>query len=413
MATSPPAKVAWFNCFAGIAGDMALASLLDAGAPLAAVQEILERLPLKGWSLTAHSVLRAGITATQVQIVVDDDDTARPYPVVLELLESAGLPERIERRARAAFDALARVEGHLHGEAPERVHFHEVGGHDSVIDVVGTMAALECLEIDQVEASPVAVGLGTIASAHGLLPNPAPAVLGLLAGAPLVGRDIGVELTTPTGAAILTATACHFGALPAMTLEATGYGAGGREIDGLPNCTQVVIGRYAPHGARDRSVEAGQPLELIEANLDDATGEQIADALGALLAAGAADTWVTPVLMKKGRPGHVVSVLADPALAPDLRALLMRATGSFGARTTSLNRFASQRHFDKVEIAGRAIRIKVGEGRAKAEHDDAQVVARELDVPTQDIQRLAEGAFRTREDAAGTTPEGSGGLEQP
>ncbi len=398
------ARGAWFNCFAGIAGDMALGSLLDAGADLAEVEAMLRRIPIGGWSLEVTPVLRGGIAATRVEVRVEDDAVVRTYPALLALLESAALPPRVERRAQAAFAALAEVEGRLHRRPATQVHFHEVGGHDTVVDVVGTMAALEVLGIDTVSAGPVATGTGYVRSQHGVLPNPTPAVLGLLAGAPLEGRDLDVELTTPTGAALLAATVESYGPLPAMRVEAVGYGAGSRELDELPNCTQVVVGLLSAPGAAAR--RGGQPLVLLEATLDDVTGEQVADTLETVLASGALDAWVTPVLMKKGRPGHVLSVLVEGALAAQVRRALAAESGTLGVRVTALERFTAPRHFEQVEVAGVPVRVKVSPGRAKVEHDDAAAVARSAGLTVREVIARAEQAWRAR--AAPPPPDGVG-----
>lgn len=390
-------RIAWFHCFAGIAGDMALASLLDAGAPLEGVRELLDRLPLTGWTIERTEVLRGGIAASLIEVLVKDDRVVRTYPAVVAIIDQAHLPERVRARAIATFTALAVVEGRIHRRPLEQVHFHEVGGHDAIIDIVGTAAALELLDIDEITASAVATGTGTLKSAHGLLPNPSPAVLALLSGVPVVGRDLPVELTTPTGAALLAAMATHFGPLPAMTVASTGYGAGSRDLDGVPNCTQVVVGTQAGLTPRTGQIPSGQPLVLLEANLDDATGEQLADAVEALLASGAADAWVTPVLMKKGRPGHVVSVLSDLGLGEQLRSLLASATGSLGVRSLDVDRWAAARRVEQVEIDGHLVRVKVSPGRVKVEHDDALTVARSARVPIREVLARAEEAWRSKE----------------
>ncbi len=238
-------NVAWFHCFSGIAGDMALASLVDAGADLDEVRELCSRIPVGGWKLEAESVMRGGIGATQVIVHTEESGVVRTAGHIAGLIEEARLPERVRRRALATFDALAQAEGHLHRRPPEQVHFHEVGGLDAIVDVVGTCAALELLDIDEVHSSPVANGIGMVRAAHGLLPNPAPAVVELLRGAPTFGVDIAAELTTPTGAALLAANVSRWGPIPAMTIEATGFGAGGRELEARPNLTQVVVGTLA------------------------------------------------------------------------------------------------------------------------------------------------------------------------
>jgi len=388
------ARLAWFHCFAGIAGDMALGSLIDAGADLAELRDMLRRVPIGGWSLEAVPVLRSGLAATRAVVTVDGDDVVRTYPHVLSILEEARLPERVRARSIAAFSALASVEGRLHRRPASQVHFHELGAHDTIVDIVGTAIALELLEVDEVAASPVATGSGVVRTVHGVLPNPSPAVLELLAGAPLSGHDLNVELTTPTGAAILASLATSFGPLPPIEVETTGYGAGEQELDGLPNCTQVVIGRRREPALREPG--GGQPLALLEANVDDATGEQLADAVDALLAAGAADAWLVPVVMKKGRPGHIVAALADVALLAQLRRVLVDETGSFGVRTSLVDRWAAPRRFEHVEVDGHPVRVKVGPGRAKAEHDDAAAVARRLKLPVREVTRRAEQAWWKR-----------------
>jgi len=397
-------RIAWFHCFAGIAGDMALGSLIDAGADLDEVRGLLTRLAIDGWSLEAEPVLRGGVAATQVHVTVNETSVVRTFPHILGILDDAKLPTRVHDRAVATFSALAKVEGRLHRRPTSQVHFHEVGGHDTIVDVVGTAAALELLGVDEVSSSPVATGNGVVRTSHGLLPNPSPAVLGLLEDAPVWGRDINVELTTPTGAAILAAMATGFGPMPPMVVDSTGYGAGSREIDGLPNCTQVVVG-WRTATETPEGTPYGQPLVLLEANLDDATGEQLADALRALLEAGANDAWVTPVVMKKGRPGHVLSVLADRALVEQLCAVLTAETGSLGVRATAVGRMAAARHLEHVEVDGRPIRVKVSAGRVKVEHDDAAEVARLSGRPVREVIERAERTWWEQSDREPEPPE--------
>ncbi len=390
-----PARTAWFHCFAGIAGDMALGALLHAGADEGELRAALGRLPLEGWSLSISRVLRGGIEATRVEVHVEEGGRARGLSDVLEVLGASGLPDRALARATAAFTRIAEVEGGIHGLDPADVRFHELGGHDTIVDVVGTAICLELLGVDTVAASPVATGAGTVTGEHGVLPNPAPAVLGLLAGAPLYGRDTPVELTTPTGAAILAGTGACFGPLPAMVQVATGYGAGAREIEGLPNCLQVVVGDCAA-GRHDAGSGAGQPIALVEANLDDATGEEIADAIAGLLEAGALDAWSAPVLMKKGRPGHVVSALADIAHLAEVRTRMLVSTGSLGARSYAVDRYALERRIETVELDGVPIRLKIAPGWVKVEHDDAAAYGRAHDLPLREVRRRALEAWQAR-----------------
>jgi len=396
--------VAWFHCFAGIAGDMALGSLIDAGADVAEVRALLDRLPLAGWSMEVSPVMRGGIGATKVDVVVAETAVVRTYAHITGLVDEARLPERVRVRAQAAFAALAVAEGHLHRRPAAQVHFHEVGGVDAVIDVVGTCAALEVLGVDTVWSSAVANGTGMVRSAHGLLPVPAPAVVELLRGAPTYGRDVPYELTTPTGAALLAATVTGWGPLPSMQVSAAGFGAGSRDLEGLPNLLQVVLGESVDEvPARP---EPGQPVTLLEVNVDDATGETLAHAVAALLDAGAHDAWVTPIVMKKGRPAHTVSVLADPPLADQVAAVLVAETGSLGVRGETLQRWPSARVDGQVEVGGLPVRVKVGAGRVKVEHDDAARAARRTGLPLREVVSRAEEAWRRR---APNGPEGEAG----
>ena len=385
--------VAWFHCFAGIAGDMALGSLLDAGADLDEVRAILNRLQVDGWSLEVEPVLRGGVAGTRALVTAEETSVVRTYANISSIIEDAGLPERVRTRSQAIFAALARVESALHRRELAQVHFHEVGGIDAIVDVVGVAAAMEVLGIDEVRSSPVATGMGMVRTAHGLLPNPAPAVVNLLEGAPTYGIDVGVELTTPTGAAVLAALSEGWGPLPAMTIMSSGFGAGSRELDDLPNMTQVVVGT-----ATERSTTSGQPVTLLEANVDDATGETLAHAVAALMAAGAHDAWITPILMKKGRPAHTVSVLADVARTAELADVLRRETGTLGVRGGTIERWPSARTLDEVEVEGQRVRLKIADGRVKVEHDDAAAAAAASGLPLREVVSLAEEAWRRRGD---------------
>jgi uncharacterized protein (TIGR00299 family) protein len=385
-----PTTIAWFHCFSGIAGDMAMGSLIDAGADIDEVRNLCERLPVGGWALEAESVMRTGIGGVKVHVLAEPSTVVRTAAHIAALVEEARLPDRVRRRALATFHALAIAEGHLHRRPPEQVHFHEVGGIDAIIDVVGTCAALELLGIDEIYASAVANGIGMVRSAHGLIPNPAPAVVELLKGAPTYSLDVPLELTTPTGAALLSALATEWGPMPRMTIAASGFGAGTAELGDRPNLTQVVIGE------RDAELERGQPMVLLDVNVDDVTGEQLAHTISALLEAGAHDAWITPIIMKKGRPAYTVSALADPSVAGQIATVLTRETGSFGVRGQTIERWPHSRLIEMVDVEGLPIRVKVSGGRAKVEHDDAALAARRTGLPLREIVARAEAAWRRR-----------------
>jgi uncharacterized protein (TIGR00299 family) protein len=394
--------VAWFHCFAGIAGDMALGSLFDAGADVDEVRTLLQRLALPGWDLRVEEGIRGGIACTRVH-VRGDDVVVRTHAAISALVTDAALPPRVTERALAVFRSLAVVESALHRRPLDQVHFHEVGGHDAIVDVVGTAAALEVLGVDAVTASEVATGSGTVRSAHGRLPNPSPATVRLLEDVPTYGRDVRLELTTPTGAALLAALSSAFGPMPEMTITSSGFGGGAGELPDLPNCTQVVIGRRAePAG-----VGRGQPALLLETNLDDATGEQLGHAVAAALDAGALDAWVAPVTMKKGRPGHVLHVLVDSIHVEALRREIERSTGTMGIRALPAERWPAARQLSQVTVDGMTIRMKVTRGRAKPEFDDVALVASKTGAPLHEVASRAEEAWR-----AATLP-GAGPEQSP
>jgi len=388
--------IAWFHCYAGIAGDMALGSLLDAGADLEEVRTLLGRLDLPGWDLHVEDGLRGGIACTRV-VVEGDDAVVRTHATIAELITAAALPPRVAERSLAVFRSLATVEAALHRRSVEQVHFHEVGGHDAIVDIVGTASALEVLGVDEVSASAVATGMGSVRSAHGWLPNPAPATVRLLQGVPTYGRDVPIELTTPTGAALVSTLCSSFGPLPDMRITASGFGGGANELADLPNSTQVVVGQRLA-----TAVGRGQDALMLETNLDDATGEQLGYAVSVALEAGAFDAWVSPVTMKKGRPGHVFHVLTDSVHIDALRHEMERTTGTLGVRASAVQRWPLSRTMSEVVLDGITVRMKVAAGRAKPEFDDVVAVATKTGVPIHEVSSRAEEAWRAQS-AKGST----------
>ena len=389
--------VAWWNCSAGIAGDMALASLIDAGADIDEVVAGLEGLPVTGWHIEVAKTTRAGVAASQLRVDIDpeSDLTERTWGTIRAIIDQApGMPERARTRAQAVFGRLAAAEGRLHGLPPEEVHFHEVGGLDAIVDVVGTCLALESLGVVSVRSGPVALGTGTVRGSHGLLPNPAPAVVELLVGAPVRGAAREEELTTPTGAALLAALAESFGPLPSMKIRSSGYGAGSRDLDGRANVLQVVIGDLETEAPAE--IPLHQDLVVLEANVDDVTGEVLAHTVGALMSAGALDAWLVPVVAKKGRPAHVISVLAEPGTVARLATVLMQETGTLGFREHFVSRSALVRQSLEVEVSGERVRVKAGPYQLKAEHDDCARAAAHLGLPLSEVARQAEQAARAR-----------------
>lgn len=379
--------VAWFGCPSGIAGDMALGALIDAGAPVNDINAMLDGLGVSGWSLTTEPVMRAGLAATRAVVDCDHEHAHRGLADIVAIITGASLPERAEHRASAVFTKLAGVEARLHGVSVEEVQFHEVGALDAIVDIVGVCCALEILGVDDIGCSPIAVGTGTVRAAHGVLPNPAPAVARLLEGFTVVGVDESLELTTPTGAAIVAALTNLSGPMPGMTIRSSGYGAGGRELIGRPNCTQVTIGTVT--GAQWRHT-AGQPVMVLETNVDDLSGEVLAHTIERLVGSGALDAWITPIVMKKGRPAHTVHVLCSPANRDLLSRVLRDETGSLGVRSSTSERWMAERSFTTVNIEGHDISIKHSAGTSKAEFDDVRAASMALGRPLRLVRAEAE-----------------------
>jgi len=383
-------RVVYVNCSAGVAGDMLLGALVDAGADPDDITGALSGLGVDGYAVTFERVQRGGIAATWANVVTDGHHHEhRPVGAIRALLDAADLPAAVRASATRVFIALAEAEGAVHGIAADDVELHEVGALDAIVDVVGVAAALHSLGIDEIVASPIATGYGTVRAAHGDLPNPPPAVARLLAqrSVPVVGVETTMELATPTGVAVLVALADRFGALPAMSVERAGYGAGSADPPGRPNVVQVLVGTAT---AVSRTPRPGRAAVQLEANVDDVTGEVLAHTITALVGAGAHDAWATPIVMKKGRPAHTVAALVDPADAERLAAVLLAETGSLGVRAATVERWPQQREEIVVEIGGHAIRVKLAADRAKPEHDDCVVAATALGVPLREVLRVAE-----------------------
>jgi uncharacterized protein (TIGR00299 family) protein len=398
-------RVAYVQCAAGVAGDMLLGALVDAGADRDAVAATIAGLGVDGYALSFERVQRGGIAATWANVAIDDGDAGptshtghggepdhrhRPAKAIRDLLAAADLPEPVRRRALDTFRVLAEAEGAVHGVEPDAVEFHEVGSLDAIVDVVGVAAALHSLGVERLVAGPVGVGHGAVRAAHGDLPNPPPAVARLLAqrSMPAIGVDTGMELSTPTGVAVLAALAESFGAMPAMTVTAVGYGAGRADPAGRPNVVQVIVG--TPAVSDPVLPMPGREAIQLDLNVDDVGGEVLAQAIAAALAGGAHDAWVTPIVMKKGRPAHTVSALCDPALVEPIGAVLLAETGSLGIRAHRVARWPQRRVDTHVEVDGFVVRVKLAEGRVKVEHDDALAVSTATGRPLRAIIAAAE-----------------------
>jgi len=368
-----PGRLLYVDCVAGVAGDMLLGALIDAGADADGVRAGLGGLAVDGLRLELSRTQRHGIAAARLEVIAPVEDAPRRWLQVRELIDTAGFPERARARAQETFRRLAEAEGAVHDVAPEDVHFHELGALDALADVCGVALALEDLGIERLVCSPLPAPRGFVDAAHGRLPLPAPATLELLKGAPLHGVDVSAELVTPTGAALVASLAEGYGPLPPMQLEAVGYGAGSGELAERPNLVRVLVGEWL--GDRADAV-----VSLIETNLDDMAPELVPDAADAAFAAGALDVWTTPVQMKKGRPGLVISALARAEAERPVADAILRTTTALGLRIAHLERVELERDFEVVRVHGEPVRVKVGRLGGELlnlapEHDDCMRVA--------------------------------------
>jgi hypothetical protein len=383
----------WVDASAGVAGDMLLGALLDAGADLDRVGAAVDAVLPGAVHLAVRPVTRAGLRATKLDVqVLVPDPPHRTWRTIRDLLNEAEIPARVRDDAIAVFDRLAAAEAHVHGIAAADISFHEVGALDSIADVVGVCAALHDLGVHRLTAGDVAVGSGRVESAHGDIPVPVPAVLELARGWRIHAGGKG-ERATPTGMALLTALAAECTALPPMSARAIGVGAGSRDTDGSPNVVRVVVGV----AAQPETADDGDLTVVLEANVDDLDPRLWPGVLTALLTAGAADAWLTPILMKKGRPAHTLSVLCRPTQVPALRDAMFAHTSTIGVRQSGRRRYAFPRSFAVVPVAGGSVRIKLShrEGfivRATPEFDDVAAVAARSSRPPADVLEEAAAA---------------------
>lgn len=406
MSTTP--LTCWIDASAGIAGDMLLAALLDAGASLPAVQDAVDALLPGTIEITATPTHRAGLAATAVHVrLLVPDQPHRPWSRIRDLLRDAPLPGRVRDRALAAFTALATAEATVHGVTVDDVHFHEVGGWDSIADVVGVAAAVEALGVDEFATGELALGSGLVLTQHGTLPVPVPAVVELCRGRPVLAGGDG-ELATPTGVALLTTLAPRSGPLPAMTLERTGTGAGTRDRPDRPNVVRVLLGTRPASTAEDalpRDDGLTDTQILVETTVDDLDPRIWPTVIDDLLTAGATDAWLTPVLMKKGRPGHLLSALTTPALAAVVRRLVLERTSTLGVRQTVVRREVLDRAWTDVTVHGGRVAVKIGHRAGTVVHvtpefEDAARLAEETGRSLRDVLTAALAAA----ESSGTVP---------
>ena len=389
-------KVLFFDAFSGIAGDMTIAALLDLGVPLLVIEHAVAALPIEGFHLHRGHVHRSGIVATKFDVHVEGAQPERTYGEIDGMLASSELDPATRDLARKIFRRLGEAEAAVHRMPLMDVHFHEVGAVDAIVDIVGAAAAIAYLGAEVV-GSPLPMGRGFVKARHGVLPLPPPAAVECLRGVPTYGVDIDAELVTPTGAAILATAAVRFERWPTFAPERVGFGGGTRELPDRPNLLRAVLGTRP--SAADESGTTSASHVIIEANVDDLTGEMAAHAIEALFAAGALDAWATPITMKKGRPALTMAALAPAARVDAVASALLAETTTIGVRKTPVSRTERPRRTVTVVTAFGPISVKVSEGpfgppQIKPEFDECAAAARTHGVPVREVIAAALAAAR-------------------
>ena len=393
-------KIAYFDCFSGASGDMLLGAILDAGLDLGRLETELRRLPLPDWSITAEKTKKKGIAATQVHVHSGEHHPHRGLAEILRLIDQgreAGFSASAAERASSIFSRLGEAEAKIHNVPVEKIHFHEVGAVDAIVDIVGASVGFELLGIEGFYASALNVGSGRVEAAHGVLPVPAPATAELVRGAPTYSSGIERELLTPTGAAILTTIVRSFGPLPPMRIEAIGYGAGTSDLPSQANVLRMFVGESVPQGGT--AFACDETITVIEAGVDDLSPQVYAYFAERALAAGALDVSSAPLQMKKGRPGQLITVLAPPERADSLIELFFRETTTIGVRAWDARRRVLAREMVRVETPYGPVQVKVSRmnGRvlnAAPEFEDCRRIALESGAPLKQVLAAAAAAFQ-------------------
>ncbi|HWR73113.1 MAG TPA: nickel pincer cofactor biosynthesis protein LarC [Nitrospirota bacterium] len=385
----------YFDCFSGISGDMTLGALVDAGAGIDALREELAKLGLPGYELKSEKVTRSGIAATKVTVAIErKDQPSRHLADILKIIDRSSLSASIKEKSGLIFRRMAEAEARVHATSPDKVHFHEVGAIDAVVDIVGSVIGLELLGITSVIASPVNTGSGTVRTSHGTFPVPAPATADLLKGMPMYQSSTHFELATPTGAAIVSTLASSFGPLPLMKVDRIAHGAGDKDFPDHPNILRLMIGEPVSTYEEDTSL-------LIETNIDDMNPQIYDHLIDRLLHAGAHDAYLTPVIMKKGRPAILVSVLTDRTGQDAVLEVLFRETTSIGVRIGEVGRKKLSREIREVKTSYGTVRVKISKRgdevlTATPEYDDCRKIAEEKHVPLKQVIEEAKSTFISR-----------------
>ncbi len=383
-------KIAYFDCFSGISGNMALGALLDCGLPEDLFRRELEKIKVGGYQLEVRAVVKAALRGLFVDVRVEATQPHRHLSDIEAILRSSSLTQRVRERSLLVFQRLAQAEAKAHGEAVEKIHFHEIGAVDAILDVVGTAICLEMLGVEKVYSSPIHIGAGTVQTAHGLLPVPAPATAELLKGFPVYGRDVDAELVTPTGAALLAALAEPAADAPPMTVEEVGYGAGSRDLP-WANLLRVTVGEEAGPALR------GDRVMIVEANIDDMNPQFYEHVAERLFDAGAVDVFLTPIQMKRNRPAVMLSLMVDESKLDATLGILFSETTTIGIRMHPVERRKLEREGDMVETPFGPVPVKIARWNGRVmnvapEYRDCLRIAKEKNVPLKDVYQAALAA---------------------
>ena len=387
-------KTAYFDCAAGISGDMCLGALVDAGASFTKLKSGLRKIPLSGYTISSQKVSRGGISATKVDVSVKQSEV-RKWKDIQTIIKKSGLPENIKVKGLAIFKSIFEAEGEVHGEPFNKVHLHELGAADCIVDIFGTLIGLDLLGIIKVISSPVNLGQGVVKTTHGILPVPAPATIELLKKRLVYASEIPFELTTPTGAVLIRELASSQASIPLMTIEKIGYGAGGRDITEMPNVLRIMIGDEY-ESADDLSASAVDSVVIIETNIDDMNPQYYESVMGRLLDAGALDVFLENIIMKKSRPATKLTAIIRGSDVDKAADILFKETTTIGLRLHRAARRILDREVKRVKTRYGFVRFKISRHKGKIvtaapEYEDIRAISEKMNVPIRDIAKELSG----------------------
>jgi uncharacterized protein (TIGR00299 family) protein len=402
-------KIAYFDCFSGISGDMCLGAVVGAGVSIKELEKELKKIPVRDYRLTAKKVKRAQFVSTKVDVKKKSEDRSqkteiRKWKDIKKLIQSSLLSHEVKQKGLKIFERLFEAEAKVHGEALDKVHLHEIGAIDCIIDVFGTIIGLNLLGVEKVYSSPINLGSGSIKAEHGILPVPAPATAEILKRVPVYSKDISFELTTPTGAAIIKELSSGFGDVPFIDIERIGIGAGSKDFKDSPNVLRLFIGNppSPPHPTLSKGGQKGgkgvmggflnEKIVVIETDIDDMNPQIYEYVMAKLFKAGALDAHLTHILMKKGRPGIKLTVICNENLKEDLMEIVLKETSTIGVRFYETKRKVLQREIKQIDTEFGKVRVKVSKLgdeilKIMPEYEDCKKIAKKLNIPLMEVMK--------------------------